>query len=202
MFGDQNTSEVITVYVSNNCQAVRSGPRSHIDKADGRLTDKLWGIAQSETQHTHCFVGSLSEYFDLYYFSFFSSLDYIVQVMAESEETGLTHIDPGTALSIELSNTLPQQILLAARKRKQQQSREEGGGSISKLRRSSTQPSTGGVTTTTNVFGDSEDEGGSNDGQEEDNEDNVFNEDNDADVTAGGVLDLFKFRVSKKQASN
>ncbi|VUZ54879.1 unnamed protein product, partial [Hymenolepis diminuta] len=128
--------------------------------------------------------------------------DYIVQVMAESEETGLTHIDPGTALSIELSNTLPQQILLAARKRKQQQSREEGGSNLSKLRRSSTQPSTGGVTTTTNVFGDSEDEGGSNDGQEEDNEDNVFNEDNDADVTAGGVLDLFKFRVSKKQASN
>uniref|UniRef100_A0A158QHI6 Suf domain-containing protein n=1 Tax=Rodentolepis nana TaxID=102285 RepID=A0A158QHI6_RODNA len=128
--------------------------------------------------------------------------DYIAQVMAESEETGLTHIDPGTALSIELSNTLPQQILMAARKRKQQQSRDDAGGSLLKLRRATTHPSTSGVTTTTNVFGDSEDEGGSNDGQDDDNEDSFFNEETDADVTAGGVLDLFKFRVSKKQASN
>lgn len=125
----------------------------------------------------------------LYYCLFFLSLDYIGQVIAESEEIGMTHIDPGTALSIELSNTLPQQLLLAARKRKQQQL--EGGG-ISKRRRTSAGAATA---STTNAFGDSEDEAES----AEDEEDDVFNEDADNDITTGGVLDLYKFRVSKRQ---
>ncbi|KAL5108037.1 Cleavage stimulation factor subunit 3 [Taenia crassiceps] len=121
--------------------------------------------------------------------------DYITQVMAESEDVAMTNIDAGTAISIEMSNTVPQQVLMAAaaRRRKQLQQQQQEGVMAGRKR---------SATATTNAFGDSEDEA---EPEEDDENDPTFNDDAEAggsgggsNVTSGGVLDIFKLRQTKR----
>ncbi|VDD75299.1 unnamed protein product [Mesocestoides corti] len=114
--------------------------------------------------------------------------DYIAQVMAESEDMAMTNIDAGTAVSIEMSNAAPQQLMLAAvaRRRKQQE------GPIAGRKRAGT--------AITNAFGDSEDEA---DPDEDDEDDGPINDDSEgvigsSNVTSGGVVDLFRLRQVKR----
>lgn len=116
--------------------------------------------------------------------------------MAGSEDAAMTNIDAGTAISIEMSNAIPQQLLMvaAARRRKQQQQQD---GVLAGRKRS--------FTATTNAFGDSEDEaeGGEDEEGDGDEDDTPFSEDAEvvgasSGITSGGVLDLFKLRQTKR----
>ena len=108
----------------------------------------------------------------------------------------MTNIDAGTAISIEMSNAVPQQLLMAAaaRRRKQQQQQQECVLAGRK------RP----FTATTNAFGDSEDE--AEGGEDEDgdaDDDSAFAEDPEgvgvsSGITSGGLLDLFKLRQTKR----